>query len=74
MAKFPKLGLVLGKENYEWLLNHNEDVAAAVADEIAGGGDPDAIARYVVQELGETREGYLNRIRSAAKYLQGTGK
>jgi hypothetical protein len=71
---YPKLRSALGKSNYEWLLEDNEEVAFALAEEVAAGGDPEAIARCVSQELGETREGRVNRIRSAAKYLQGLKK
>jgi len=74
MAKFTKLRSALGKANYDWLLQDNEDVATALAEEIAAGADPDELARCVANELGDTREGRVNRIRSAARYLQGLRK
>lgn len=71
MAKtFEKLGNVLDKQNFEWLQIDSEEVASAVAAEVTGGGDPDAIGRYVAQQIGETRPGYVNRIKSAARYIK----
>jgi hypothetical protein len=70
MSKFVKLGAALDKQNFEWLQSDNEDVAAAVAAEIAAGGEPDAIGRYVASQIGETRAGYVNRIKSAARWLK----
>jgi len=74
MAKFPKLGSALGRSDYQWMLNDDEEVALALAEEIAAGGDPDEIARYVANQIGDTREGRVNRIRSAAHYLHGLKK
>jgi len=74
MAKFQKLGLALGKTDYLWLLNDDESVALAIEEEVANGGDPDEIARYVADRLGETRHGRMKRIRNAAYYLQGLKK
>ena len=74
MAKFPKLGSALGRTDYNWLLNDDEGVALAIEEEVNAGGDPDEIARFVADRLGETRQGRINRIRSAAYYLQGLKK
>ena len=71
MAKvFERLGNVLDKQNFEWLQMDNEEVASAVAAEVTAGGDPDAIGRYVASVVGETRPGYVNRIKSAARWLK----
>lgn len=67
---FDKLGAALDRENYEWLLGDNPAIADAVAVEVANGGEPEAIARYVTQQIGETRQGYINRIKSAARHLE----
>ena len=74
MAKFVKLKSALGKSNFKWLLSVDEDVAVALEEEIAAGGDPEEAARCVASELGETRRGEINRIASAARYLQGLKK
>jgi len=73
-AKFQKLRSALGKSNFRWLLSVDEEVALALEEEIAAGGDPEEVARCVANEIGETRKGEINRIASAAKYLQGRGK
>lgn len=71
MAKtFEKLGNILDRQNYEWLLRDSEDLATGLAIEIANGGEPDAIARYIAGQIGETRAGYVNRIKSAARYIK----
>lgn len=69
-TKFSQLGMALDKKSYQWLVEEDEEVAIAVAAEVTGGGDPDAIGRYVAQQIGETRPGYVNRIKSAARYIK----
>jgi|KBSMisStandDraft_5_1062788.scaffolds.fasta_scaffold1844458_2 hypothetical protein len=74
MNKFPKMGAALGKKDFNWLLEDDEDVAHALEEEMAAGADAEDIARYCKDQLGETRPGGVNRIRSAARYLQGLKK
>jgi hypothetical protein len=52
-------------------LDDDEAVAFALEEEIANGGDAEEIARAVLDEIGDTRDGKVNRIKSAARYLQG---
>jgi len=74
MAKFQKLARAIGKKDFEWLLEDDEGVALAIEAEVGEGGDPDEIARFVADLLGETRNGRIKRIRNAAYYLQGLNK
>jgi hypothetical protein len=74
MPKFPKLRSELGRKDYEWLVEEDERIAFALKEEVDAGGEPDEIYRAVTDQLGETRPGRINRIRSAAYYLQGLKK
>lgn len=69
MSKLTKLGAALDKDNYEWLLANNEDIAAAVAEEVRNGATPNAIGRYMLREIGEDRRAFINRVVSAARHL-----
>lgn len=71
-VKLNKLGAALDKQSYEWLLEANEDIAAAVAAEVDAGVSPDAIRRYILAHVGPDRSGLAARCQSAARYLHGT--
>jgi hypothetical protein len=73
-VKFPKLRYEVGRLDYEWLLEENERMAKALAEEVSDGGDPEEIYKEMKDQFGETRPGRVNRIRSAAYYLQGLQK
>jgi hypothetical protein len=71
-TKFATLGKALDKDNWEWLQRDNEEIAAAVAAEVAAGAEPEAIGRYVARTNGESRSAYTARVVSAARYLEST--
>jgi hypothetical protein len=69
-TKFPRLGNALGKADFEWVKAESEDVAAALEAEVAAGGEPEDIGRYIARCIGEHRVGTIKRCVSAARYLQ----
>lgn len=73
MSKFAKIGTVLGKADYDWLVDENEALANAIEEEVRAGAEPEAIGRYVRQCIGEHRVGTIARCIGAARYLAGRG-
>lgn len=67
---FDRLGKILDKQNYEWLVEDNEEIANAIAAEVLDGADPEAIGRFVARTNGESRSAYTARVVSAARYLE----
>lgn len=63
------LGKVLDKQSYEWLLDTDQDVAAALAAEVKQGATPDDIRRFVLAHIGPDRHGLAQRCQSAARHL-----
>lgn len=68
--RFAKLANALDRENYEYLLAENEELANVIAEEVAAGANPNAIARFMLQHIGEDRRAFINRCLSAARYLE----
>lgn len=64
---FDRLGAVLDKADYEWLLADNEDLAMEVESQVIGGVEPDAIGRFVARRIGDHRVGTINRCIGAAR-------
>lgn len=67
-----KLGSALDKQSYYWLLEADEDIAAAIEAEVQAGASPDEIRRFILSHAGSDRHGLAARAQSAARYLQGT--
>lgn len=65
-----RLGAVLDKADYEWLMSDNEDLALEVEQQVIAGVEPEVIGRYVAKRIGDHRVGTINRCIGAARYLQ----
>ena len=70
--KYPKVGAILDRNDYTWLLEENEDLAHAIEAEVQNGADPDAIGRYVAQCIGDHRVGTIRRCIGAARHISST--
>lgn len=70
MSKFARIGNVLGKADYDWLVEENADLADAIEEEVLKGASPDDIGRYVRQCIGEHRVGTIRRCVGAARYVK----
>lgn len=66
---FPKVGALLDREDYEWLLGENEELVTVIEQEVIGGAEPEAIGRYVANRIGEHRVGRINRCIGAARHI-----
>lgn len=65
-----RLGAVLDKADYEWLLADNEDLALEVEQQVIAGLEPEVIGRYIAKRIGDHRVGTINRSIGAARHLQ----
>lgn len=69
---YSKLGATLDEDSYEWLLREHPEIAVAVEHEVlAAGVDVEALRRYLIQHLGDNRQGMINRCIGAARHLMG---
>lgn len=68
-TKFSRLGSALDKQSYQWLLDADMEIAAAVEAEVATGASPDDIRRFILAHVGPDRSGLAQRCQSAARYL-----
>lgn len=66
----PKLGAAFDKQSYEWLVDENEDIAAALAEEVSSGATPEDVRRFVMTHIGSDRTGMAMRCMSAARFLE----
>lgn len=70
MAKtFPKLGAILDRRDYEYLVGEDEELVAVLEAEVLAGGEPEAIGRYVANRIGDHRVGTIKRCIGAARHL-----
>lgn len=67
---FPKLGAVLDRQDYEYLLADDEELVVMLEQEVIGGAEPEVIGRYVANRIGDHRVGTIRRCIGAARYLQ----
>ena len=68
---FARLGSVLDHSSYEWLLDEAPDVAVAIESEVLAGATPEDIRRFLMDQIGENRVAFINRVVSAARWLKG---
>lgn len=68
---FPKLGAVLDKQDYQYVLNESngEELIATLEAEVLGGAEPEAIGRYIAQRIGDHRVGTIKRCIGAARHI-----
>lgn len=69
---FPKLGALLDKQDYEYVLaeKDGDQIIAILEQEVIGGAEPEAIGRYIAARIGDHRVGTINRCIGAARHLQ----
>jgi hypothetical protein len=66
---YSRLGAKLDEDSYEWLLREHPEIAVAVEHEVAAGVDVESLRRFLLQHLGESRQGMINRCIGAARWL-----
>lgn len=69
---FKMLGAALDYANYSWLCDEAPDIAVALETEVLAGATPEEVRRFVTATIGDNRQGFINRVVSAARWLKGT--
>lgn len=66
----PKLGAAFDRQSWQWVQDEDEDIAAALADEVNSGATPEDVRRFIVAHIGSDRTGMAMRCMSAARHLE----
>lgn len=68
--KLPKLGAAFDRQSWEYIQDNDEEIAAALAAEVADGATPEVIRRFILANVGGDRTGIAARCESAARHLE----